>query len=68
MIWQVGLPTTSVIYSTGWIVVMSRRVEGLTSHVRYLIDLIELLTFSLAAIFTDLHCQINHPMTVLFLK
>ena len=32
----------------------------------YLIDLIELLTFSLAAIFTDLHCQINHPMTVLF--
>ena len=34
----------------------------------YLIDLIELLTFSLAAIFTDLHCQINHPMIVLFLK
>ena len=35
----------------------------------YLIDLIELLTFSLAA--TDQHCQINQPMTVLcnlFLK
>ena len=35
MLDQVGSPTTSVTFFSGWIVVMSRRVAGLTSHARF---------------------------------